>query len=52
MASVDGLVMRRGWFEKALTFDDLPYHKPVVVMSRILGDTDRPGMFEVPDQAG
>ena len=36
MASVDGLVMGRGSYEKILTFDDWPYHKPVIVMSRTL----------------
>lgn len=42
MASVDGLVMGRGTFEKVLSFDDWPYHKPVIVMSRTLSDTDIP----------
>lgn len=36
MASVDGLIMGRGTFEKALTFKVWPYTKPVVVMSRTL----------------
>jgi len=36
MASVDGLVMGRNTFEKALTFGAWPYSKPVVVMSRTL----------------
>jgi len=42
MSSVDGLIMGRGSFEKILTFDDWPYQKPVVVMSRTLRDTDIP----------
>ncbi|MEO9876987.1 MAG: dihydrofolate reductase family protein [Anderseniella sp.] len=42
MASVDGLIMGRGSFEKVLTFDDWPYQKPVVVMSQTLTDTDIP----------
>lgn len=42
MASVDGLIMGRGSFEKALTFDKWPYQKPVVVMSRTLCDADIP----------
>lgn len=36
MASVDGLVMGRGSFEKILTFGDWPYQKPVIVMSQTL----------------
>lgn len=43
MASVDGLIMGRGSFEKVLTFDDWPYDKPVVVMSRTLTDAEIPG---------
>jgi len=43
MASVDGLIMGRGSFENVLTFDDWPYHKPVVVMSQTLNDADIPG---------
>jgi len=42
MASVDGLIMGRGSFEKILTFDDWPYQKPVVVTSRTLRDADVP----------
>ena len=42
MASVDGLVMGRGSFETVLTFDDWPYAKPVVVMSRSLTNDDIP----------
>lgn len=42
MASVDGLVMGRGSFETVLTFDEWPYAKPVVVMSRSLSEDDIP----------
>lgn len=42
MASVDGLVMGRGSFEVVRTFDEWPYAKPVVVMSRTLGQDDVP----------
>ncbi len=42
MASVDGLVMGRGSFEAVLGFDEWPYAKPVVVMSRTLGRDDVP----------
>lgn len=42
MASVDGVVMGRGSFEKVLTFDPWPYDKPVIVMSSSLGETDIP----------
>lgn len=42
MAAVDGLVMGRGSFEKVLTFDEWPYRKPVVVMSRTMKDADVP----------
>ena len=43
MASVDGLVMGRGSFENVLTFEDWPYSKPVVVLSRTLTDQSVPG---------
>jgi len=36
VASVDGLVMGRGTYEKVLTFDEWPYRKPVVVLSKSL----------------
>ena len=39
IASVDGLVMGRNSFEKVLTFDEWPYPKPVVVLSRSLDAT-------------
>lgn len=43
MASVDGLIMGKGTFQKVLSFDqDWPYEKPVVVMSVSLKDTDIP----------
>jgi dihydrofolate reductase len=42
MATVDGLVMGRRTFEKALTFPAWPYAKPVVVMSRTLSQNDVP----------
>lgn len=42
MASVDGLVMGRGSFDAVLTFEQWPYEKPVVVMSRTLGQGDVP----------
>ena len=42
MASVDGLVMGRGSFEAVRAFDEWPYEKPVVVMSRTLGQDDVP----------
>ncbi len=42
MASVDGLIMGRGSFEKVLTFPDWPYAKPVVVLSRTLSAADIP----------
>jgi len=42
MASVDGLIMGRGSFCNALTFDEWPYRKPVIVMSKSLTDNDIP----------
>lgn len=42
MASVDGLVMGRNTFEKALTFGAWPYSKPVIVMSRTLDPASLP----------
>lgn len=42
IASVDGLVMGRGSFQKVLTFDKWPYEKPVVVMSNSLTQNDIP----------
>lgn len=42
MASIDGLVMGRGTFEKALIFPEWPYAKPVVVLSQTLRADDVP----------
>ncbi len=42
MESVDGIVMGRGSFEKVAGFDEWPYPKPVVVMSRSLAEGDLP----------
>lgn len=42
MASVDGLIMGRGTFEKVLTFGDWPYQGPVIVMSSRLTKKDVP----------
>ena len=40
IASVDGLIMGRGTYEKALTFAEWPYSKPVIVLSRSLRQND------------
>jgi dihydrofolate reductase len=42
MASVDGLIVGRGSYEKALAFPEWPYPKPVVVLSRTLGQDGVP----------
>lgn len=42
MASVDGLVMGRGTFQKVLTFGEWSYKKPVIVMSQSLQKQDIP----------
>ena len=42
MANVDGLIMGRGTYEKALSFDAWPYSKPVVVLSKRLRQSDVP----------
>lgn len=42
MASVDGIVMGRGSFEKVLTFDTWSYEKTVIVMSSSLTEADIP----------
>lgn len=39
---IDGLIMGRGSFEKAVTFDPWPYTLPVVVMSKTLKAEDVP----------
>lgn len=38
LAEMDGIVMGRGTFEKALTFGAWPYTKPVIVLSSTLSD--------------
>ncbi len=40
--TVDGLIMGRGTYEKAATFETWPYAKPVVVMSSTLDESDLP----------
>jgi len=42
LASIDGLIMGRGSFENILTFDEWPYQKPVVVLSKTLTQDDIP----------
>jgi dihydrofolate reductase len=42
IASVDGLVMGRGSYQKILTFAEWPYKKTVIVMSRSLTNEDIP----------
>jgi len=42
MASVEGLIMGSGTFQKVLTFGEWPYKKPVVVMSRSITESDIP----------
>jgi dihydrofolate reductase len=42
MDTVDGLIMGRGTYEKAATFETWPYAKPVVVMSSTLDESDLP----------
>lgn len=43
---IDGLIMGRGSFEKALTFDPWPYAIPVVVMSKTLKAEDIPARLK------
>jgi dihydrofolate reductase len=58
IASIDGVVMGRGTFEKVLTFDEWPYKKPFVVLSRSLSQSSVPAalagqvqvMAETPEQ--
>jgi len=45
-ASVDGLVMGRGSFETVLAFDEWPYPKPVVVMTKTLVQKDVPAQLQ------
>ncbi len=42
MESVDGLVMGRGSFETVVSFEEWPYEKPTIVMSRTLDQSDIP----------
>jgi dihydrofolate reductase len=42
MASVDGLIMGRGTYEKVLEFGEWPYEKPVIVLTRSLKAADIP----------
>jgi dihydrofolate reductase len=42
IADKDTIVMGRGSYEKALTFDPWPYDRPVVVLSRQLADATVP----------
>jgi len=42
IATVDGIVMGRGSFLNALTFDTWPYDIPVIVLSKTLRDKDVP----------
>jgi len=54
MASVDGLIMGRGSYEKVLSFDEWPYAKPVVVLSSRLSNSNLPkelfGKVEIIDK--
>lgn len=43
---IDGLIMGRGSFEKALTFDPWPYTLPVVVMSKTLTSEKIPSQLK------
>ncbi|AHJ74365.1 dihydrofolate reductase family protein [Kosakonia sacchari] len=42
IADKDWIVMGRGSYEKVLTFDEWPYDRPVLVLSRQLSDTPVP----------
>ncbi len=42
ISRIDGIVMGRGSYEVVLKFDDWPYTKPVVVLSRTLKQGDIP----------
>ena len=42
IADKDWIVMGRGSYEKILTFDEWPYDRPVLVLSRQLADTPVP----------
>lgn len=40
--NIDGIIMGRGSFEKARTFEPWPYTKPVIVLSKSLAQNDLP----------
>lgn len=42
IADKDWIVMGRGTYEKVLAFDEWPYDRPVLVLSRQLADTPCP----------
>ena len=42
VAGVDGIVMGRNSYETVLTFGEWPYHKPVLVMSKSLSQSEVP----------
>ena len=46
MASIDGVVMGRGTFEKVLTFGAWLFEKPVIVLSRTLAQADIPATLQ------
>jgi dihydrofolate reductase len=46
IADKDVIVMGRGSYEKALTFDSWPYDRPVVVLSKQLADAPVPEMLQ------
>lgn len=46
IADKDWIVMGRGSYEKILTFDEWPYERPVLVLSRQLADTPVPGALK------
>lgn len=46
IADKDVIVMGRGSYEKALTFDSWPYDRPVVVLSKQLADTPVPEVLQ------
>ncbi len=46
IADKERIVMGRGSYEKVLTFDEWPYDRPVMVLSRQLADTPVPEALE------
>lgn len=42
IATIDGIIMGRGSYEKVLTFDPWPYNKPVLILSKQLVKTAVP----------